>query len=151
ARGGAAADPRPRRAAAHQPQHGRPRLPRTGAGRRRREAAYRRHLRVRRRLASGPPRAAEDPERARRRPARRGPPAGRRRRRGPRTCSPARRGHAAAPCRQGEAMTENTPTLIEIRGLTRRFGHTVALDDVSLTVPRGAVFGLVGANGAGKT
>jgi ABC-2 type transport system ATP-binding protein len=35
--------------------------------------------------------------------------------------------------------------------VTRRFGRTVALDDVSLTVPRGAVFGLVGANGAGKT
>jgi ABC-2 type transport system ATP-binding protein len=41
--------------------------------------------------------------------------------------------------------------VIRIEGLTRRFGATVALDDVSLTVPRGVVFGLVGANGAGKT
>src|SRR5687768_1731185 len=48
-------------------------------------------------------------------------------------------------------MTESSSTVIEIQGLTRRFGRTLALDDVSLTVPRGAVFGLVGANGAGKT
>jgi ABC-2 type transport system ATP-binding protein len=41
--------------------------------------------------------------------------------------------------------------VIAVRGLNRRFGATVALDDVTLTVPRGAVFGLVGANGAGKT
>jgi ABC-2 type transport system ATP-binding protein len=41
--------------------------------------------------------------------------------------------------------------VIDIRGLTRRFGPKTALDDVTLTVPRGVVFGLVGANGAGKT
>jgi ABC-2 type transport system ATP-binding protein len=41
--------------------------------------------------------------------------------------------------------------VIEIKGLTRRFGPKVAIDDVSLKIPRGAVFGLVGANGAGKT
>jgi ABC-2 type transport system ATP-binding protein len=42
-------------------------------------------------------------------------------------------------------------TVIEVRGVTRRFGTKTALDNVSLSVPRGAVFGLVGANGAGKT
>jgi ABC-2 type transport system ATP-binding protein len=41
--------------------------------------------------------------------------------------------------------------VIAIRDVTRRFGATVALDQVSLKVPPGAVFGLVGANGAGKT
>jgi ABC-2 type transport system ATP-binding protein len=41
--------------------------------------------------------------------------------------------------------------VVEIKGLTRRFGAKTALDQVSLCVPRGAVFGLVGANGAGKT
>jgi ABC-2 type transport system ATP-binding protein len=35
--------------------------------------------------------------------------------------------------------------------LVKRFGSTVALRDVNLTVPAGAVFGLVGPNGAGKT
>jgi ABC-2 type transport system ATP-binding protein len=43
------------------------------------------------------------------------------------------------------------PTLVAIEGLSRRFGDKVALDDVSLTVPAGSVFGLVGENGAGKT
>jgi ABC-2 type transport system ATP-binding protein len=41
--------------------------------------------------------------------------------------------------------------VIEIRGVSRRFGKKEALSDVSLSVPRGCVFGLVGENGAGKT
>lgn len=41
--------------------------------------------------------------------------------------------------------------VIDIQRLTRRFGTKTALDDVSLAVPRGTVFGLIGANGAGKT
>jgi ABC-2 type transport system ATP-binding protein len=41
--------------------------------------------------------------------------------------------------------------MLELLGLRRRFGDRVALDDLSLTVPRGAVVGFVGANGAGKT
>lgn len=39
----------------------------------------------------------------------------------------------------------------EVSGLTRRFWKKIALDDVSMAVPRGRVFGLVGENGAGKT
>jgi ABC-2 type transport system ATP-binding protein len=41
--------------------------------------------------------------------------------------------------------------VIEVSGLTRRFGTKTALDSVSVSMPRGAVYGLVGANGAGKT
>ena len=41
--------------------------------------------------------------------------------------------------------------VIDVSGLTRRFGAMTALDSVSLSLPRGAVYGLVGANGAGKT
>jgi ABC-2 type transport system ATP-binding protein len=40
---------------------------------------------------------------------------------------------------------------VEIQGLSRRFGTNDALSDVSLTIPRGVVFGIVGTNGAGKT
>jgi ABC-2 type transport system ATP-binding protein len=36
-------------------------------------------------------------------------------------------------------------------GLTKRFGTTVAADNVNLEVPPGSFFGLVGPNGAGKT
>lgn len=42
-------------------------------------------------------------------------------------------------------------TVIDVRNLSRSFGDTRALIDVSLAVPRGVVFGLVGENGAGKT
>jgi ABC-2 type transport system ATP-binding protein len=37
------------------------------------------------------------------------------------------------------------------RGLTKRYGRTLALDDLTLDVPRGAVFGLLGPNGSGKS
>lgn len=42
-------------------------------------------------------------------------------------------------------------TVVEINNLTRRFRRTTALDKVSLSIPRGGVFCLVGENGAGKT
>ena len=41
--------------------------------------------------------------------------------------------------------------MIEVRGLTRRYGDLVALDDVSFDVQRGEIFGVPGPNGAGKT
>jgi ABC-type multidrug transport system ATPase subunit len=44
-----------------------------------------------------------------------------------------------------------TRSIVEIRGLTRQFDKKIALADVSLVVPRGGVFGLIGGNGAGKT
>lgn len=52
-------------------------------------------------------------------------------------------------------MTEPFPSLappiVDIRRVSRRFGDKLALDELSLTVPRGGVFGLIGGNGAGKT
>jgi ABC-2 type transport system ATP-binding protein len=40
---------------------------------------------------------------------------------------------------------------VAFSGLTKRFGRVLAVDDVSLDVPTGAVFGLLGPNGSGKT
>ena len=41
--------------------------------------------------------------------------------------------------------------MIETRGLTRRYGHITAVDDLSLRVRKGEVYGFLGPNGAGKT
>ena len=38
-----------------------------------------------------------------------------------------------------------------MKGLTRRFGETLAVDDLSLEIADGEIFGLLGPNGAGKT
>ncbi|MFD3443893.1 ABC transporter ATP-binding protein [Microbacteriaceae bacterium 4G12] len=40
---------------------------------------------------------------------------------------------------------------LSIEGLRKRFGSTVAVDDVELDVPTGSFYGIVGPNGAGKT
>ena len=50
---------------------------------------------------------------------------------------------------QGEVVS-GTPAVKTVE-LTKRFGHTVALAGLSMTVPRGEVFGFLGPNGAGKT
>ena len=48
-------------------------------------------------------------------------------------------------------MLDSTDAVVAVTSLSRRFGSKAALNDVSLHVPRGCVFGLVGENGAGKT
>lgn len=40
---------------------------------------------------------------------------------------------------------------IEVRGLTKRYGDRVAVDDLSFAVPHGSIVGLLGPNGAGKS
>ena len=40
---------------------------------------------------------------------------------------------------------------IRIQGVTKSYAGHVAVKDLSLTVPRGSIFGLLGPNGAGKT
>ncbi|VUT24173.1 MAG: Trehalose/maltose import ATP-binding protein MalK [Candidatus Methanolliviera sp. GoM_oil] len=48
----------------------------------------------------------------------------------------------------GETIPE---TIMEARGLTKRFGRFVANDNVDMRLDRGEILGLLGANGAGKT
>ena len=42
-------------------------------------------------------------------------------------------------------------TAVATRGLTKRFGHQTAVDAIDLAVPAGAVYGVLGPNGSGKT
>lgn len=48
-------------------------------------------------------------------------------------------------------MTEQNSQVVEVRGLSRKFEKKQALNNVSLSVGRGQVYGLLGENGAGKT
>ncbi|MET0485863.1 MAG: branched-chain amino acid ABC transporter ATP-binding protein/permease [Candidatus Rokuibacteriota bacterium] len=51
---------------------------------------------------------------------------------------------AGAPARDGAPI-------LEVRGITKKFGGVIALNGIDLVVPRGAIIGLIGPNGAGKT
>jgi ABC-2 type transport system ATP-binding protein len=55
------------------------------------------------------------------------------------------------PARPGPKPPPLNGWAVETHGLTKRFGTTVAVDDVELLVPRGSAFGYLGPNGAGKT
>src|SRR5262245_34391539 len=53
---------------------------------------------------------------------------------------------AAAP-----VVEAGVEAAVDVRGLSVRYGRNVVLDDVSLVVPRGAVYALLGRNGVGKS
>jgi ABC-2 type transport system ATP-binding protein len=42
-------------------------------------------------------------------------------------------------------------SILDVRNLSKNYSNHKALDDVSLTVPKGVIYGLLGPNGAGKT
>ncbi|HEY6458229.1 MAG TPA: ABC transporter ATP-binding protein [Steroidobacteraceae bacterium] len=48
-------------------------------------------------------------------------------------------------------MNSTASNVVDIHHLTRRFNDKAALQDVTVQIPRGQVFGIVGENGAGKT
>jgi ABC-2 type transport system ATP-binding protein len=48
-------------------------------------------------------------------------------------------------------MNGAAETVLEVERVIKRYGDILALDDVTMTVPRGAIFGFLGPNGAGKT
>ncbi len=41
--------------------------------------------------------------------------------------------------------------MIQLRNVRKRFGQRLAVEDLTLTVPAGEIFGLLGHNGAGKS
>lgn len=47
-------------------------------------------------------------------------------------------------------MQSNTPA-IEVKNLTKKFGNFISVNDVTFSVAKGAIFGFLGANGAGKS
>jgi phosphonate transport system ATP-binding protein len=61
---------------------------------------------------------------------------------------------ARPPCgettAQGTIATMAEP-MLQIRGLTRRFGDKLAVDDLSLDIPAGQMLGIIGRSGAGKS
>ena len=50
-----------------------------------------------------------------------------------------------------EPLPMSNPPVIQVSGIRKTYGSTVAVDDVSFEVNQGEIFGLIGPNGAGKT
>ena len=48
-------------------------------------------------------------------------------------------------------VVDETNALLQVKGITVRFGGITALDSVSFDLPRDKICGLIGPNGAGKT
>jgi lipooligosaccharide transport system ATP-binding protein len=53
--------------------------------------------------------------------------------------------------REGLDATDGRAALVEARGLTKRFGAFVAVDDIDFRIEAGEAFGFLGPNGAGKS
>ncbi len=61
------------------------------------------------------------------------------------------RGATPAPLPPAATAAPRAGAAIEVAHLTKRFGAFAAVDDISFTVQHGEIFGLLGANGAGKS
>ena len=49
-----------------------------------------------------------------------------------------------------DATTDNAP-ILQVRGLTKRFGGLTAVKNLNLDLRAGEIFGLIGPNGSGKS
>ncbi len=62
-----------------------------------------------------------------------------------------RRSSAPASGSEGVRNTMDATNAVEIENVTKVFGRVVAVNDLSLAVPKGSVYGFIGPNGSGKT
>ena len=65
--------------------------------------------------------------------------------------NPAPSDHDQAVSSQSESVLPASEPAIALFRLTKRFGRSLAVDNLSLNIPRGSTFGLLGPNGAGKS
>ena len=49
------------------------------------------------------------------------------------------------------SLASAEPALIDVRGLTKRYGNRVVVDNFDMRVPKGRIYGFLGPNGSGKT
>ena len=48
-------------------------------------------------------------------------------------------------------MDNNSEAVVQMREVSKRFGEVKAVDNVTLDVPQGSIFGFIGPSGCGKT
>jgi ABC-type branched-subunit amino acid transport system ATPase component len=65
--------------------------------------------------------------------------------------SDAPQGSIAAAPRRSSSELASSPAVLEVHGLTKKFGGITAVNDVSFDLRQGEILGLIGPNGAGKT
>ncbi len=58
---------------------------------------------------------------------------------------------AAAPRRPRRALAKNVPSALSVESLRVNYSSVVAVNDVTIDVPKGSITGIIGPNGAGKT
>src|SRR5215472_8771620 len=58
--------------------------------------------------------------------------------------------HRGATQSARRAGTVNAAEVVTVQHLVKRYGHLFAVDDVSLSIREGEIFGIIGPNGAGK-
>lgn len=56
-----------------------------------------------------------------------------------------------SPAAELVAVPDRAAAIIWVEGLTRTFGEEVAVEEVTMSVPRGSIFGFIGPSGSGKT